>query len=186
MKKILLLLCLTGIFASGIFAQDDDMKKWMDYMTPAKEHQGLAKLNGDWTYTSKMWMDPSAEPQTSSGTAKFEMLLGNRYSQMKVFGKMMGMDFEGIGVTGYDNAAKKYYSTWVDNFGTGIMLMEGVYDETSKKYVYTGKYNDPMTGGVSTMKETIKIIDDNTFDMEMFSVVDGKDVKNMEMHCTRK
>ncbi|MCE1165853.1 MAG: DUF1579 domain-containing protein [Bacteroidetes bacterium] len=186
MKKLIFIILLFSFYAINSFAQNDDMKKWMDYMTPGKEQQAMAKLNGDWNFTSKFWMDPAGEPQTSTGTAKFESLLGGRYSQLKVAGKMMGMDFEGIGVTGYDNGKKKYYSTWVDNFGTGIMTMEGVYDENSKQTIYTGKSFDPISNSDMDMKQTVKVINDNTCEMEMFSIVNGKEFKNMEITYTRK
>jgi hypothetical protein len=47
------------------------------------------------------------------------MILGGRYQQSMIKGNMMGMPFEGMGLLGYDNAQKLFYSTWVDNMGTG-------------------------------------------------------------------
>ncbi len=186
MKNLFIVLFILGLFSVNSFAQNDEMKKWMDYMTPGKEHESLAKMNGDWTYTSKMWMDPAAEPQTYSGTAKCEMVLGGRYQRMTVAGKIMGMDFSGESITAYDNGKKKYYSTWIDNFGTGVMLMEGTYNEATKTTTFSGKGYDPMSGGDMEMKQTIKYIDDNNYMMEMFNVVNGKEFKNMEMKYTRK
>lgn len=186
MKKTILFILLIAFYAINSFAQNDEMKKWMDYMTPGKEHQEFAKMDGDWTYTSKMWMDPAAEPQTSTGDAKCEMLLGGRYSQMTVSGKMMGMDFKGIGITGFDNGKKVYISTWMDNFGTGLMYMEGKYDNDSKKIIFTGKMYDPMAGKDVDYKETFKIIDDKTCEMEMFYIENGKEFKNMEIRYTKK
>ena len=96
------------------------------------------------------------------------------------------MDFNGIDVTGYDNGKKVYVSSWIDNMGTGLMYMEGTYDDMSKKIVYTGKMYDPMSGKDIVQKQTIKTIDDNNVLMEMYNVVDGKDVKSMEMNMVKK
>jgi hypothetical protein len=187
MKKILFFICVLSIISINSFAQNnDEMKKWMDYMTPGKEHQELAKMSGDWTYSTKMWMDPKAEPQTYTGEAKCEMLLGGRYQQMTVSGKMMGMDFNGISVTGFDNAKKVFVSSWIDNFGTGLLYMEGKYDESTKKIIFKGIMVDPMTGKDAEYKQTLKIMDDKTAEMEMFNIVDGKEFKNMEMVYKRK
>ena len=186
MKKLLLLILFSGLFTINSFSQNDEMKKWTDYMTPGKEQESLAGMNGNWNFTSKFWMDPAGEPQLSYGTAQCEMILGGRYSQMKVTGKMMGMDFNGLGITGFDNGKKIYLSTWVDNFGTGIMLMEGIYDESSKQLVFKGNSYDPFAGKDTEMKQTIKMIDENTFNMEMFNVVNGKDIKNMEIRYIKK
>jgi hypothetical protein len=187
MKKFFFFLLLTCFFSINSFAQNnDDMKKWMDYMTPGKEHQDLAKMNGDWVYTSKFWMDPNAPAQTSEGTAYCEMLLGGRYQQMTVSGKMMGMDFKGIAVTGFDNAKKVWVSSWIDNFGTGLMYMEGTFDDASKKIVFTGKMVDPMSGKLTDVKQTLKMVDDKNVEMEMFDNSRGSEFKNMEIKYTKK
>jgi hypothetical protein len=186
MKKITLFILLAIIYSSFTFAQDDQMQKWMAYMTPGKEHQTLAKMNGNWVYTSKMWMDPAGEPQTTQGTATCEMLLEGRYSQMKVNGNVMGMPFNGISLTAFDNGKKLWLTTWVDNMGTGVMYGEGTYDESTKSIVFKGKMYDPMAGKDMDYKQTMKFIDDNTMGMDMFTVVDGKDIRNMEIRYTRK
>jgi hypothetical protein len=187
MKKIIIFLfILTAISINSYSQNNDEMKKWMDYMTPGKEHQEFAKMNGDWTYTTKMWMDPNGEPQTYTGEAKCEMILGGRYQQVTATGKMMGMDFKGSGINGFDNAKKVYVSSWIDNFGTGLLYMEGSFDEASKKIVYKGKMVDPLTGKDTEYKQTIKIVDDKNFEMDMYNVVDGKEFKNMEMKYTKK
>lgn len=186
MKKTILFFLLIAFYAINSFAQNDEMQKWMDYMTPGKVHLDFAKMDGDWTYTGKMWMDPNAEPQTYTGNAKFEMLLGNRYQQLTVWGKMMGMDYKGIGINAYDNGKKVYVSTWIDNFGTGLMYMEGNYNETTKTITYTGKMYDPMSGSDMDYKQTIKMLDDKNFEMAMYNVVNGKEFKSMEMTYTKK
>jgi hypothetical protein len=188
MKKTILSVCILFLISINTFAQsnNDDMKKWMDYMTPGKEHLDFAKMNGDWNFISKFWMDPNGQPQTSEGTAKFEMLLDGRYQQLTVMGKMMGMDFKGIGINGFDNAKKVYVSSWIDNFGTGLMYMEGKYDDAAKKIIYKGSMVDPMSGKDAEYKQTIIIIDDKTIEMEMFDLSKGTEFKSMEIKYTKK
>jgi len=98
----------------------------------------------------------------------------------------MGMDFNGISISGFDNAKKVYVSSWIDNFGTGLMYMEGKYDEASKMIIFKGVVVDPMTGKDKEYKETLKIVDDKTVEMEMFIVEGGKELKNMEIVYTKK
>lgn len=189
MKKITLVLSvmlLAVMSFSNAQAQDQEaMKRWMEYSTPSEPHQQMAKAAGDWTFTSKMWMDPSQEPMTSTGTAKFETIYGGRYLQSKVSGSMMGMPFEGTSVTGYNNATKKYFNTWIDNMGTGIMFTEGTMD-ASGKIVLTGSMFDPMSGKNCTMKETWKVDGDNKMTMEMYSTLEGgTEKKDMEIVYTR-
>ena len=101
-------------------------------------------------------------------------------------GKMKDMEFKGMALEGYDNVKKKFVSSWIDNMGTGVMLMEGKWDEPSKSLVLTGSMKDPMTGKDCQMKEVHKWTDNNNQKMEMYSTVDGKEFKSMELTLTRK
>lgn len=189
MKKITIILSvmlLAVMSFSNVKAQDQEMmKRWMEYSTPSDVHKSMAKSAGDWKFTSKMWMDPAQEPMSSEGTAKFEMIYGERYLQCKVKGTMMGMPFEGTATTGYNNATKKYFNTWIDNMGTGIMFTEGTMD-ASGKIVLTGSMFDPMTGKNCTMKETWKMDSENKMTMEMYSTLEGgTEKKDMEIVYTR-
>jgi hypothetical protein len=114
------------------------------------------------------------------------MLLGGRFQQSKHTGNMMGMPFEGISTTGYDNAKKTIVSTWIDNMGTGIMYMQGTYDQASKTINLSGTAVDPMTGNDMKVREVFKWIDDNTQQMEMFMTQNGQEFKTMEIKLTRK
>jgi hypothetical protein len=191
MKKLVYLfsLMLMILFiSSSSFAQSDQeaMQKWMAYMTPGEPHSSMAKMTGDWTYTNKLWMTPGTEPMISTGTAKIEMLMGGRYMQMKVSGTVMGMPFEGQAINAYDNSTKKYISSWIDNMGTGIMTLEGLYDAATKSIVYTGSMIDPTTGNNVGVREVIRMDSDNQFTMEMYDTKDGVESKTMEMVSTRK
>jgi len=98
----------------------------------------------------------------------------------------MGQPFEGIGVAGYDNAKKMFVGSWVDNMGTGIMTMSGTWDDATKSINYTGTMIDPMSGKDIPFREVWKFVDDNTQVMEMYSIMAGKEFKNMEIKYTRK
>jgi len=162
------------------------MKAWQEYMTPSDMHKMLAKSNGTWTEEMTMWMSPDAPPTKSTATAVNKMILGGRYQESKHTGKFNGMPFEGISTLAYDNAKKTFVSTWVDNMSTGLMTMEGTYDEGSKTMTLKGKAFDPMKGQECDVRETFKMIDDNTQQMEMFTTADGKEYKSMEILLKRK
>lgn len=188
MKKLfsLFVLLLIIISFSSVKAQDQEaMKKWMDYMTPSEPHKNMAKMTGDWTYTSKMWMDPSQPAMEANGTAKFEMLMDGRFLKLTVKGTMMGMPFDGMGITGYDNAAKMYQSSWCDNMGTTVMYMTGTADA---KGVITlkGGMMDPVSGKVLDEKQVMWADGDNKYIMEMYQTENGVESKVMEITYTRK
>src|SRR6185437_2413255 len=169
MRKIIILFTTVICFtASGTMAQSGsdannspEMKAWMDYMTPGKVHEMLAKSNGKWKTETSMWMAPNTEPQKSEGTCENTMILGGRYQQSMFHGNMMNMPFEGISTLAYDNAKKKFINSWIDNMGTGMMTMEGTWDDASKSITFTGTEMDPSSGKDMPIRQVFKVIDDN-------------------------
>lgn len=189
-RTILILVVIFGAAAfspSSLFAQDESMQKWMDYMTPGDMHKMLAAHIGTWNAKTTYWMAPGGEPTVSDATSTGEMIMGGRYLMSKFKGNMMGMPFEGMSIEGYDNATKMFNSTWVDNFGTGIMLMTGKYDESAKQIVYTGKTVDPMAGNYVDVRQIVKYNSDGSMTMEMYGPgTDGKEFKTMEITFTKQ
>lgn len=162
------------------------MKAWEEAMTPGPEHEMLASMAGDWSLEVTSWMDPAAPPEVSQATAHREMILGGRVLSEHVNGTMMGQPFEGMGTTGYDNVTDKYWSTWMDNMGTGMMMSTGTYDADSKSMTMTGEYPDPMSGGMKTSKMVMRQEGDDREVMEMYEMRGDQEVKTMEIVFTRQ
>ena len=162
-------------------------KNWQEYMTPGEMHKWMASTDGKWDAEMSFWSGPdqSAGPP-SKASFENKMIMGGRYQESVYKGKMMGMDFEGHGTMAYDNAKKKFISTWIDNTGTGLMYMEGTYDEGTKTANLSGKMIDPSTGKDCEMREEIKSPDAKTEILTMYCTKDGKEFKSMEIKLTRK
>ena len=161
-------------------------KNWQDYMTPGDMHKMLAKGNGNWAADVTMWEAPGAPATKSAGTAVNKMIMGGLYQESVHTSKMMGMPFSGKSTLGYDNLRKVFVSTWIDNMGSGIMYLEGVMDETGKTILFTGKTLDPSLGIMVNIRETMRIADENTQVMEMFTTAHGgTEMKTMEIKFTR-
>ena len=165
-----------------------EMKAWMDYSTPGESHKALAKSDGSWNGEVTMWHSADGAPMSSKATITNKMILGGRYQQSSFSGNFMGMPFEGIGTLGYDNYLKKFVSTCVDNMGTGIMKMEGTWEEGSKSMTLTGSSVNHANGKECKMREVYKVVDANTEIMEMYGPDSktGKEYKTMEIKFTRK
>ncbi len=163
------------------------MKAWEAYMTPGKPHDMLKSQDGKWDAKITSWMSPGAPPTESKGTATNRMIMGGRYQEAKFTGSFSGMPFEGQSITGYDNSKKVFVSTWVDNMGTGIMNLEGPWDEASKSVTFTGSMLDPTTGKECKVREIMTFVDDKTQKMEMYNTpTGGAEYKAMEIVYTKK
>ena len=185
MAVLLLLVCTLSLQAQNMSEQQQ--KAYMNYMTPSPVHQWMAKGVGDWKVETKMWWDENAkEPMLSTGNCTNSMILGGRYLQSRHTSEIMGMSFEGISTTAYDNGKKIFISSWIDNMGTGMSQMEGTLDEKTQVITLKGTAFDPITGKDCTVREVQKFVDDNTMVMEYFVNKGGKEYKSMELKLTRK
>jgi hypothetical protein len=182
---LLLLASFSFVHAQNMTEQQQ--QAYMNYMTPGPVHQWMARGVGEWKVETKMWWDEnSKEPTLATGTCNNSMILGGRYLQSKHTSDVMGMPFEGIATTGYDNGKKIFISSWIDNMGTGMYQMEGTLDEKTNTITMKGKAFDPVTGKDCTVREVQKFVDDNTMMMEYFVNKGGKEYKSMELKLTRK
>ncbi|ALL08280.1 hypothetical protein AQ505_24060 [Pedobacter sp. PACM 27299] len=189
MKKLtlsvvaLLMLAIT----CRVQAQDDAMMKaWQAYMTPGDVHKMIANDDGKWDGEVTMWMAPGAPPTKSKTSSTNSMIMGGRYQKSIHEGNMMGMPFEGMSLLGYDNSKKTFVSTWIDNMGTGMMNMEGTWDDATKTINFKGKCVDPMTGKDMDVREVFKFVDKDHQVMEMYCNTDGKEMKTMEIQFSRR
>ncbi len=163
------------------------MKNWQDYMTPGDVHKMMAKWDGTWNGDVTMWMVPGAPEQKSTSTAVNKMVFNGLYQQSTHTGDMMGMPFNGMSTVAYDIHKKEFVSTWIDNMGSGIMLLKGPWDEATKTITMKGRMTDPGTKEDCDVRETFQIIDDNTQEMKMYiTMPDGKEFNTMQIKYTRK
>jgi len=173
--------------AAATGMSEADLHAMMAAAMPGPQHQHLAKMVGDWTFTNTFWMGPGAPPQTSTGTMHAEAMMGGRYVEHHWMGSMMGQPFEGRGTDGYDNVSKMWVNSWIDNMGTGILNGSGTCNDAMSTCTYMSKMWDPTTGKETSMKSVITWVSDNEFHNEMYGPApDGKEMKMMEIVARRK
>lgn len=190
MKQITFLL-LTSLFIlklESLQAQDDAMMKaWIAFATPGEMHKLMASWDGNWTTDITSWMDPTSPPQKSTGMVENKTVFNGLYQMGHYTGTMMGAPFEGYSTLAYDNAKKMFVNTWIDNMGSGVVVMTGQWNPQTKTLELKGTQSDPMTGKDSALREVIKVMDDDTQFMTMYGAgMDGKETKFMEMTSKRK
>ncbi len=165
------------------------MEAMMKQATPGEHHKKLDPLAGHWSYTAKFWMAPGAPPMEMAGETKTTWVMENRFQRMEVSGPAQGgmPPFHGFGLTGYDNAAKKYQAIWVDNMTTAITHMSGEMDAAGKALTYHYQEFDPMTGKMAKAREVISITGPDANVTVFYKVMaDGKEMKVGEIKATRK
>lgn len=172
------------------------MEAWEKAAALTENHKRLEYMSGEWNYVCKHWMDTAGEPSVSTGVAVARPLFDGRYYQSEHSGKFtmpgpdgqeQACDFRGISLTGFDNLRGKYVGTWIDNMGTGILMVEGTYDPATKAFVYAGEMDDCMNPGTRIkIREVIRVLDKDKHVFEWFETRDGKEIRTMEITYTRK
>jgi hypothetical protein len=165
------------------------MKAMMEAMEKAAkvgpEHKALEPLVGEWEVSTKFWLDPSAPPMESKGTASHKWIMGDRYVHESVKGDFGGMKFEGSGVVGYDNMEKKYVFAWIDNGGTGIERGYGHMSDDKKVLTFHHEDIDPATGKRVKGKDVTTFEGKESFKTEFYKIEGGKEIKMMEVEYKR-
>jgi hypothetical protein len=185
MKRLFFVLLLSASAQVSTAQTEAEMKAWQTFMTPGDMHKNLAASSGNWKADITMWMAPGSQPTKSVASAKNEMIMGGRYLQTTYKGEFMGMPFEGSSTTAFDNGKKVFLSTWIDNMGSGIMILEGKWNEAKKAIEMKGKQTDPMTGKDMKVRENFTFNADGTQLMEMWMEHAGKEFKAMEIRFTK-
>lgn len=135
---------------------DPMMKAWMEAATPSKFNALLCQDAGTWSGKCLNWMTPDAAPIETECTFVNTAIMGGRYLKQEMNGEMPGAGaMEGFAIIGYDNAAKQFQSTWIDNMGTGMMNGTGQLSSDEKTLTFEFSYFCPMTRKQRKMREVV-------------------------------
>jgi len=167
--KISIFSALLGTFLGSVMAEDG-----------AKI---LKKDVGTWNCEVRMFSDPKTPPAVSKGK-ETNFMIGDHWLVSHFKGSVAGMDFEGSSQNGYDETTKKFVGTWVDSMSPHSMKTEGTWDEKTQTLTSTGVAKDP-SGNEMTNKMTVVYDVDGTRSFTMFGLIDGAEVKMMEIKYTK-
>lgn len=155
-------------------------KAWQDFATPGDMHKWMASHEGTWEAEVSSY-GGGPEPSKSKATEVVKMVMNGLYQQSNLSGTMMGMPFSGQSTLAYDNSKKQFVLTWIDNMGSGVMMMTGQYDAATKTLNLKGTQTDPSTGKDMNVRQEQKFIDDNSYVLTMYGEgADGKEMKFMD------
>jgi hypothetical protein len=189
MKKIILVFftVLLNTITVHVSAQSEaDMKAWQEFMTPGEMHKWMAKQVGTWEAEVSSWMGPG-DPVKSKATDVVTMSMNGLYQVGNFSSIMMGMPFQGQSTLGYDNGKKQFVLTWIDNFGSGIIMMQGNYDEKTRTLTLNGKQTDPVTGKDANIRQVNVYHNEDSYTATMYgNGPDGNEMKFMEATYKRK
>ena len=146
-------------------------------------HDQLKRVVGNWTTEMSSYYPDPKNPTITKGRASYRMILGGKFVQQRFFGEVGGQKYEGIGISGYDTAKKKFIGTWKDSLNTGIMHMEGTYDVKTHTLTEAGEMSTPQ--GIMKTKNTTKYVDKDHFVFTMYMVTPEGEQKAFSIAYSR-
>jgi len=156
--------------------------------SPGEQHEMLAKMIGDWTYAQKMWMAPGSPPMESTGAMTAEAMLDGRFVKATWSAEVMGMQFTGVGINGYDKAKEQLTTTWMDSMMTSTMMFTGqCTDDACASTEMSTSFEDPASGNEMTMRMVTTWTSDDSFEIASYiGGADGNEMQNMAITATRR
>lgn len=150
-------------------------------------HHLLMQWVGHWRQELKIWPNPKVkEPAISRLDFEGRVICEGKFLEGSVRGEMMKKNYEAHTVIGYDNIKRKFIKTWLDNLGTGILILEGTMDEQTKTIDFLGTTLDPLTRQPLKVHQVMKLISPDKYILEVYREgKDGMEFKSMEITATR-
>ncbi|HTF56445.1 MAG TPA: DUF1579 domain-containing protein [Planctomycetota bacterium] len=155
---------------------------------PTKFHEYLKQFEGNWDSTAEfMGEKPGDPPMKSKGSGTDKLIAGGLFLVTDYKGNMMGTEFVGHGIMGYDTVKKKYTGCWIDSMSTAIWTMEGTADDAGKVFTSVMEGPDPMSGKPMKMKMVSEITGKDSKKLTMsMEGPDGKEMSVGKIEYTRK
>lgn len=163
-----------------------DRNREMENAKPAAAHSRLGKLAGEYTTTTKFYMQPGAAPQETTGEARLWTSLDGRFLSEENTGTFMGQPLKGFRMLGYNNASKRYEGIWTYSMSTAIMSLNGTSSDGGKIVTLAAAF-ESEGGAKEKLSVTVRQTDDDHFVVGLSgTLADGKPGPMLETTYTRK
>jgi len=168
--------------AGALGAQEDRKPAY----TPTAQHQLLKQFDGEWEFKSKCVM-PGQEVQEGQGIESARQAFGGFWLECEDRGMMMGKEFNGQGLIGFDPQKKKFIGVWIDNYTPFLGRFEGEADSSGKVFTFRMIHEDPGAGKGGPERMVFEIKDPDHRSAKFYGKDDsGRDQLWSEIAYTRK
>lgn len=157
-----------------------------EYREISAGHELLISEAGKWRETMTLYGKPNERLAAYDMVSTREMILGNRFQKIERNGSINGLEFAALGYIGYNNASQKYTAVWMDDKGTGTLVLEGVFHEEKNTITFNGEYMDHNTMSIVKITDEYVITDETSRVYRRYSTYQGRQsFMTMEIQMTR-
>lgn len=131
------------------------------FARPAAAHERLARRAGKYKTAIRFKSKAPTGDLVSEGQAELRMTLDGRFLIDENSGVLMGRNFTGLRMTGYNNATRRYEATWADTNATGLVQLVGESKDDGKTVEYKAKFE--TANGSLDFNAIDRQVDDDSF-----------------------
>jgi hypothetical protein len=153
---------------------------------PGPIHEGMAKRAGQYTTATRFALSPEAKPEETTGTAKITSVVDGHFLLEENAGKMLGQEYKGLRLWGYNGAAGQFEATWTYSQATGMMRLVGTSKDEGQTINWTATA-DQAKGSKMTLHAVTRLQGPDQFTVELYmKQPDGKKGPAFVTTYTRK
>ena len=149
-------------------------------------HHFLAQLAGNWTGTSRLWLEPDSLTDESAIAGSIQLLLGGRFALYLYQGSVENEPQHGMFTFGYNTLLDRYEASWVDSFHNNTAIMFCTGNRTESGFFVLGHYPDPSGGPDWGWRTEVALLDEDHLLITAYNILpDGDEAKATEASLTR-
>jgi hypothetical protein len=155
---------------------------------PGPEHKKLEPFVGQWTFTMRLWTDPSQPPAELNGTIERKWIMNGRFVQEIAHGACAktGKTFEALGLVGYDPAQKKFSVVKAcglcGTVSTGLVTC----DPSGTRFECVKDEHCPITHQKIRARDEVVIDSPDRIVLNLYKTFNGREVKVGELVSIRQ
>ena len=155
---------------------------------PGVEHKKLEPFVGQWTFTMKLWTDPSQTPAELKGTIERKWIMGGRFVQETARGACAktGKTFEGMGLLGYDAAQKKFTCVKACDLSGTISSGLVTCDSSGTRFECVKEECCPLTAQKIRARDEVVVENNDRIVVNLYKTINDREVKVGEIVSIRQ
>ncbi len=138
-------------------------------------HFQLARLEGAWEGTAKVWFEPGDPVDESPVLGNMRLILDGRFIMHGYKGSFGGKPLEGLAIYGCNLETGKIQATWIDSFHTGCAMIFSEGKKGDDKLAMLGSYAyvTPETEQHWGWRTEIEILNDDELKITAYNISPG-------------